>query len=128
MRFLHDTKKNTAKNFLLPLLVFLIVVAVFYYGVNAMSIGSTSRQKDVLEQAVYDSVIYCYSVEGSYPEDVAYMEKNYGLTYDKDKFFVGYRLQGSNLMPEITIIELGENADAVAGLGGMAEPEEGGLS
>ena len=28
--------------------------------------------------------VQCYSVEGRYPESLSYMEKHYGLEYDKD--------------------------------------------
>lgn len=94
------------RKFILPVVVFIVVMAVFYYAVDSMSEATTERQKEVLNSAVNQSVVYCYSIEGSYPESIEYLEQNYGLTYDHDRFFVGYRLQGSNIAPDITIIDL----------------------
>ena len=34
-------------------------------------------------------------------------QKDYGLIYDDSLFFVDYRTQGSNIYPEVTIIERG---------------------
>ena len=85
-----------------------MVLGVLIYAVNALSKDTEERQKAALEAAVRNTSVYCYSIEGAYPSDVEYLEKNYGLTYDKDLFYVGYRLQGSNMMPEITIVELGK--------------------
>lgn len=94
------------RRFLLPLIVLAIVIGIFYYAVNTISESSTAKQKEALRNAVDNDVTYCYSIEGSYPEDVQYLEDNYGLTYDHERFFVGYRLQGSNIRPDITIIDL----------------------
>ena len=44
-------------------------------------------------------------MEGSYPESLQYLKEHYGLTYDDDKFFVDYQTLGSNIMPDVTIID-----------------------
>ena len=54
------------------------------------------------------SITYCYSVEGAYPESLDYLRDNYGLYYDEDMFFVDYRVSGSIILPDITIIEKGD--------------------
>jgi hypothetical protein len=33
------------------------------------------------------------------------LKENYGLTYDEDLFFVDYQTIGSNILPDVTIIE-----------------------
>ena len=53
----------------------------------------------------------CYALEGAYPSSVQYLEDNYGLTYDKDKYAIGYVAIGSNIMPDMQIIELGVEED-----------------
>ena len=57
-----------------------------------------------LETALQRSVIQCYAVEGTYPPSLDYIKTHYGLTYDKDLFFVDYQPVGSNMRPEVTII------------------------
>ena len=47
----------------------------------------------------------CYSIEGAYPESLEYMEEHYGLTYDKDVFFVDYQPIAGNLYPDYTVIK-----------------------
>jgi hypothetical protein len=44
-------------------------------------------------------------VEGKYPESLDYLKEHYGLTYNEDLFFVDYRVSGSNILPDVTIIE-----------------------
>ena len=64
-----------------------------------------SEQKETLETALHRAAVYCYSIEGTYPESLEYLETVYGITYDKSRFFVDYQVLGSNLMPDITVIE-----------------------
>ncbi len=60
-----------------------------------------------MDNALTRGVTYCYTVEGSYPESLEYLKENYGLIYDEDLFFVDYKVEGSNILPDITIIEKG---------------------
>ena len=53
-------------------------------------------------------MVQCYSVEGRYPESLSYMEKHYGLEYDKYEFVISYEIIGSNRMPQVTVIPLNE--------------------
>lgn len=66
------------------------------------------RQRESLEKAIMRSITYCYSVEGSYRKVWIISRINYGLFYDEDTFFVDYRVTGSNILPDITIIEKGD--------------------
>jgi hypothetical protein len=50
--------------------------------------------------------VQCYSLEGRYPPDLAYLEKNYGLTLDKGKYVYHYRTIGENMMPRIDLLPL----------------------
>ena len=66
------------------------------------------RQLESLENAIHQSIVYCYTLEGCYPESLEYMKEHYGLIYNEELFFVDYRLQGTNIMPDVTIIPRGE--------------------
>ena len=66
------------------------------------------RQEESLKEAVIKGAVQCYSVEGRYPESLSYMEKHYGLEYDKDEFVISYEIIGSNRMPQVTVIPLNE--------------------
>lgn len=108
MRFATGKSDRRLLQLLAPLLTIVIGLAVFTYASDTFSKGNSERQQHALEEAVRSSSVYCYSIEGFYPPDVEYLEKHYGLSYDKTRYYVGYRLQGSNLMPEITIVPIEE--------------------
>ena len=106
MRFVKKDKQNN--RFRLPALIggLVLVLGLFVCGLNFIGESAGKAAKDTLEQAVAQDVTYCYAMEGSYPESIEYLEENYGLTYDKDRFYIGYRLQGSNIKPAVTVIEI----------------------
>lgn len=81
-----------------------LVILIFILGINSISETTVTKQKESLETAINRNIIHCYAVEGFYPPSLEYMEENYGLTYDKDLFFVDYQPIGSNIRPDVTIL------------------------
>lgn len=91
--------------FLLPFFAFFILFILFYDGIHSVSDTAMEKQRESLETALNRSIIQCYAVEGTYPPDLAFIKEHYGLTYNEELFFVDYQLIGSNVMPDVTIIE-----------------------
>lgn len=91
--------------FVLYVLIFVIVLIFLIKEVHIWSDKNLTKQKDILQNALNHSMVQCYAVEGRYPESIEYLEKHYGITYDKENFFVDYEIVGSNIMPEITVME-----------------------
>ncbi len=58
---------------------------------------------DAARNAVMRSAVTCYALEGQYPEDLEYLEENYGLVLNREKYVYHYIPQGSNLTPEIAV-------------------------
>ena len=56
------------------------------------------------QQKVLRAAVACYSVEGVYPADVAYLQENYGLRYDTDTFILQYDAFAENILPEIRVL------------------------
>lgn len=104
-RFGYGRQSIKAPKFLLSFCVFLLIFFLFIQGISSLSTDTKRRQKESLENAVMRDITYCYSVEGTYPESLDYLKEHYGLTYDEDLFFVDYRVSGSNILPDVTIIE-----------------------
>lgn len=104
-RFVYRKQPRHLSRFLLSVCVFLFIFGLFFQGILSVSDSTKKRQRESLENAITRSVTYCYTVEGAYPESLAYLKENYGLTYDEDLFFVDYRIIGSNILPDVTIIE-----------------------
>ena len=88
-----------------PVLILVIVLLGFSIFANSMTDSNASREKEILQNAIDRSITQCYALEGVYPDNLEYLEEEYGLTYNKDHFFVDYQYIGSNLRPDITIIE-----------------------
>ncbi len=107
-RFQYKSQSRKPSGVLLSACVFLAVLIFFIQGLSSLSDSTARRQRESLENAITRSVTYCYTVEGTYPENLDYLKKNYGLNYDEDTFFVDYRVIGSNVLPDITIIEKGD--------------------
>lgn len=40
-------------------------------------------EQESLQNAVIQSAVHCYSVEGAYPESLAYLKKHYGITWNE---------------------------------------------
>lgn len=104
-RFVTDKSSSPVRNTIISIAFFVCVFLVFYFGVSTMSERTTLQEKGTLETAINRGVVHCYAIEGSYPTDLQYLVNNYGLVYDSDKYFVDYQTLGSNIMPDITIID-----------------------
>ncbi len=89
----------------LPLAILLAALVLLGATANSLYAENESKQKDILERALNRSITQCYALEGAYPSSIAYLEENYGLTYDKKSFYIDYQYIGSNLRPDTTIIE-----------------------
>ena len=101
-----ENKKGILKRLNYTWILFALVILFFFYGLNNLSTYNAANQKEILEDAITRDIVHCYSVEGSYPPSLEYIEEHYGLTYDHDRFLIDYEPIGSNLMPNVTIIEM----------------------
>ena len=84
-RFHKNRSRLQPLRFLLPIFLFCLMLLILLQG-----------------------AVQCYALEGFYPEDLEYLETHYGLSYDSEKYVISYEVIGSNLMPDVTIIPLGE--------------------
>lgn len=90
--------------------IFIVMLTLFLAAIGTTTKQTLAEQKNSLKDAVERSLMQCYVTEGRYPENFAYLEKKYGIIYDKKQFRVDYHVYGSNMRPEVTILEL-EEAD-----------------
>ena len=102
-------KKNTFSPgrliLLVSIMLFLLIFLLFYRGVSSISRTASDQQTENLRLAIQRSVVHCYAVEGAYPESLDYLKEHYGLTYDETRYIVTYEVMGSNLMPDVTVLE-----------------------
>lgn len=106
-RFTQEKKAFAPyKSFITSVIIFALVLFVFLFAVGKSETSSSKKQKETLENAIDKSLVSCYILEGRYPENFAYLEENYGITYDKKAYRVDYQVFGSNIKPNIDIVEL----------------------
>lgn len=109
-RFAKSRKSHIlSKEILLPILGFLVVLFLFLGGLNSVTQTTQKEQFKATKQAIIRAAVHCYAVEGAYPPTLSYLEEQYGLLIDYDKYMVDYSCFASNLMPDITILELTSN-------------------
>lgn len=86
-------------------LILVLSGILFLTCMNRLEEGQRARGRQRLEDSVRRTAVTCYAAEGFYPPSVDYMETNWGLQYDQDRYIVRYEVFASNLMPQITVLE-----------------------
>ena len=93
------------KNVGIPILIFCGFLAILIKGLSHFSSINEVQSLELLKQSVNRATIQCYAIEGIYPSELEYLEENYGVVYDKDKYGVEYGCFASNIMPTIVVYE-----------------------
>jgi hypothetical protein len=112
-------------------LVFVALVSLLVVvGSGGLSATVTDRQAQFVADSVRRSAVQCYAVEGSFPSTaagVAYLRDNYGLSVDEGRYVVYYESLGENLVPQIQVVPLSQEAPlrAAADLLGLSGSHEG---
>ena len=100
--------KMNKKNYLLPVLLFILTISMLLYGINTVTDSTAQKEQESLQNAVIQSAVHCYSVEGAYPDSLSYLQKHYGLTWNEKKYKVRYVVIAKNIRPEVKVIPLKE--------------------
>lgn len=98
-------KEKKAKTTYLPIVLLVLILTFYVLFTNSFSQANLEHEKTILQDALERSITQCYALEGSYPFQLSYLEEHYGLTYNKEHFYIDYQYIGGNLRPDVTIIE-----------------------
>lgn len=96
---------NIIKTVAVPIVIFCAFIGVLIKGLDYFSNINQVQSLELLEQSVHRATVQCYAIEGMYPSELSYLEENYGVVYDKDKYGVEYGCFASNIMPTIVVYE-----------------------
>lgn len=94
-------KKN--KFHIFSIIVFVLLISYLLFGVESAKNSTDEEKHLILIDAINRSAVQCYAIEGYYPPDIEYLEKNYGLVVDHDKYIISYSVFASNIMPQIEV-------------------------
>ncbi len=92
---------------LLSLGLFLGIFAILLVGLQSAQEESRLEGLRIVEESIHRSIVTCYAIEGVYPDTLSYLQEHYNLVVDESKYYVQYEIFASNIMPQITVIEVG---------------------
>ncbi len=86
--------------------LFLVGLIVWFsFGFNNIANSNIEEQLSETRETIRKCVVLCYSIEGQFPPNIEYLEKNYNLYINDEKYIVSYNIFASNIMPEIAVFE-----------------------
>lgn len=103
-----DKDKETGRKNVIILLFSCVMVAALWMGIGKMASINDEKAVDNLENAIVQSSVHCYAVEGVYPESLDYLKEHYGISYDEKKYVVKYEVLAQNIRPQVHVIRLGK--------------------
>ncbi len=93
---------------IVSILVIASAVAVVFVAIDSFGDNYSDKKLAEIRDTVLSYVAQCYALEGKYPDDLAYLEDNYGLVLDRDKYIYHYSIFASNVYPDVKVIPIGE--------------------
>lgn len=101
--------KNHAqlRGILLTALAFCVMVLAVVLALGEVDDRNVNEQVSTLKEAVLRSTLTCYAVEGRYPANVEYLEQNYNIAYDRERFIVILDGFAQNILPDIRVLVQG---------------------
>ena len=97
---------KAAGGYALSMLVFVLVLFLFGAGTMVFAKKADANGAETLRSAIGRASVQCYAIEGRYPPSMEYLEENYNVQIDRKKYSVFYSGFASNVMPDITVVEI----------------------
>lgn len=84
--------------------LFVLVLCCFLSVLGNVEKRQQAEDEKRIGTVIKKAVINCYAIEGRYPATLEYVEEQYGLVIDKERYHVFYEVFADNIMPEITVV------------------------
>lgn len=99
---------RTHKFITICVILAVIACCIVLRSAFAVSEEEIADRENAIEQTVRERALQCYVIEDAYPESLAYLEENYGLTVNKEDYLIVYDLFAENQPPQIKVIYQGD--------------------
>ncbi|MDD5017287.1 MAG: hypothetical protein PHO15_04205 [Eubacteriales bacterium] len=100
---------------LVSIIVAILIIAsagaVIFFGVADYSDSYSKNRVDDIRETVLGYVAQCYALEGAYPPDLNYLEQNYGLQLNEDKYIYHYEMFATNILPDVQVFAIERASD-----------------
>ena len=97
---------DVLRGFVVPVLFTVAVMVLIMSGLRQTEEASRAEGLRILEDSIRRAVITAYAIEGKYPGSIKDIVEHYGINIDETKYAVHYEIFASNIMPDITVLEL----------------------
>jgi len=82
-----------------------IYFAASCFGVSTYRENLSGSRTEEIRRSIERAAVQCYALEGHYPPNIEYLEENYGIKLNEDKYHYEYVVFASNIRPSINVIE-----------------------
>lgn len=114
MKVMKSVKTKVFKNTLYDIIfgslpAVLLTAAVAFtvlLGLRQIEVSTRAEGRRLLEESIMSAVVRHYAIEGNYPPSVTFIEENYGVYIDRERYAVHYDIFASNIVPAVTVTEL----------------------
>ncbi|MCH4889724.1 hypothetical protein EZV73_19230 [Acidaminobacter sp. JC074] len=87
------------------LIIIMLTSLVVFHSLTTFFSKHEDNHLEAIAETVELFAVQCYTFEGSYPPDIEYLEENYGLVLDREKYIYIYDAFSSNIRPDVRVIE-----------------------
>ena len=85
-----------------------IAACIVFHSLFSVTAEEIADRENAIKETVQERALQCYVIENAYPESLAYLEENYGLTVNKKDYLIVYDLFAENQPPQIKVIYQGD--------------------
>lgn len=103
--YLKKRLNLTIVSTLVAVTVITLVAILAYFSIDRFGKSTAGKSQTALEDTIKKAAVQCYAIEGSYPPDLQYLADHYGIILNEDTYFYHYQVIGSNVMPDIVVME-----------------------
>ncbi len=91
---------------LITILVIAVAAVIVFAAIDDYTSSYDEKKVEEIRETLLGYVAECYALEGRYPADLQYLEDNYGLVLDRDKYVYHYSIFASNFLPDVKVIPI----------------------
>ena len=95
--------KDSKRNIFLYVIAIALLAIALLWTYKVVDNYRTNESMAAIKAAVERAAVQCYVIEGAYPVDLRYLEDNYGLKINTEKYYVVYNAYAENQLPDIRV-------------------------
>jgi hypothetical protein len=105
-RIFISRKRSERIGAYLFVVVALTLLIFIWWSAGSVKSSQEREEMKITKDAVIRATVECYALESRYPPGLDYLEENYDLALDHDKYIIHYQVIGENIMPDIKLFRV----------------------